>query len=150
MNYLKANPEKSQLLITSKDTASIKIHGTDINGWSKKLLEVFIDSKLTFNEHGFKVCKTASDKLHALHRISKCMTKDKVRAIINPIFFSLFAYFALVWMFHNRTLNNKINKLQEPYVKFIMTIHHRIIQKIALEMYRVKHLVSSKNNMGII
>ena len=78
------------------------------------------------------------------------MTKDKVRAIINPIFFSLFAYFALVWMFHNRTLNNKINKLQEPYVKFIMTIHHRIIQKIALEMYRVKHRVSSKNNMGII
>ena len=150
MNYLKANPEKSQLLITSKDTASIKIHGTDIKGSSKKLLGIFIDSKLTFNEHGFKLCKTASDKLQALDRISKYMTKDRLRTVTNPIFSSLFAYFALVWMFHNRTLNNKINKLQEPYVKFIMTIHHRIIQKIALEMYRVKHRVSSKNNMGII
>ena len=122
MNYLKANPEKSQLLITSKDTASIKIHGTDIKGSSKKLLGIFIDSKLTFNEHGFKLCKTASDKLHALDRISKYMTKDKLRTIINPIFSSLFAYFALAWMFHNRTLNSKINKLQEPYIKFIMAI----------------------------
>ena len=122
MNYLKANPEKSQLLTTSKDTASIKIHGDDIKSSSKKLLGVFIDSKLTFNEHGFKLCKTASDKLHALDRISKYMTKDKLRTIINPIFSSLFAYFALAWMFHNRTLNSKINKLQEPYIKFIMAI----------------------------
>ena len=122
MNYLKANPEKSQLLITSKDMASSKIHGTDIKGSSKKLLGVFIDSKLTFNEHGFKLCKTASDELHALGRISKYMTKDKLRTIINPFFSSLFTYFALVWMFHNRTLNNKINKLQEPYIKFIMAI----------------------------
>ena len=122
MNYLKANPEKSQLLITSKDTASIKIHGTDIKGSSKKLLGIFIDSKLTFNEHGFKLCKTASDKLQALDRISKYMTKDRLRTVTNPIFSSLFAYFALVWMFHNRTLNNKINRLQEPDVKFIMTI----------------------------
>ena len=122
MNYLKANREKSQLLTTSKDTASIKIHGDDIKSSSKKLLGVFIDSKLTFNEHGFKLCKTASDKLHALDRISKYMTKDKLRTIINPIFSSLFAYFALAWMFHNRTLNSKINKLQEPYIKFIMAI----------------------------
>ena len=30
MNYLKANPDKSQPLLTSKDEASIKIDNTDI------------------------------------------------------------------------------------------------------------------------
>ena len=30
MNYVKANPDKSQLLLTSKDEASIKIDHTDI------------------------------------------------------------------------------------------------------------------------
>ena len=52
MNYLKVNPGKFQLLLTSKDEASIKIDDTDIKSSSfKKLLGVIIDNKLTFNEH---------------------------------------------------------------------------------------------------
>ena len=52
MNYLKANPGRSQLLLTSKDEAFIKIDDTDIkSSSSKKLLRVMIDNKLTFNEH---------------------------------------------------------------------------------------------------
>ena len=52
MNYLKANPDRSQLLLTSKDEAFIKINDTDIkSSSSKKLLRVMIDNKLTFNEH---------------------------------------------------------------------------------------------------
>ena len=67
MNYLKANPDKSQLLLTSKDEASIKIDDTDIKrSSSKKLLGVIIDNKLTFNEHVSKLCKKASNKLHAM------------------------------------------------------------------------------------
>ena len=31
MNYLKANPDKSKLLLSSKDGAFIKIDDTDIN-----------------------------------------------------------------------------------------------------------------------
>ena len=77
MNYLKANPGKSQLLLTSKDeAASIKTDDTDIKSSScKKLLGVLIDNKFTFNEHVPNLCKNASSKLHALARISKCMSK---------------------------------------------------------------------------
>ena len=58
MNYLKANPGKSQLLLTSNDEASIKIDDTDIkSSSSKKLLGVIIDNKLTFNEHVSKLYK---------------------------------------------------------------------------------------------
>ena len=79
MNYLKANPDKSQLLVTSKDEVSIKIDDTNIkSSSSKKLLGVLIDNKLTFNEHVSKLYKKASNKLLALARISKYMTKDKL------------------------------------------------------------------------
>ena len=87
MYYLKANPDKSQLLLPSKDEASIKIDDTDIkNSSSKKLLGVLIDNKLTFTEHASKLCKKASNKLHVLARISKYMTKYKLRTIINAFF----------------------------------------------------------------
>ena len=62
-------------------------------------------------------------------------------------------------MFHNRTLNNKINKLQERALRLVypderlsfeellqmdnsMTIHHRNVQRLAIEMFKVKHHIS--------
>ena len=90
MNYLKNNPGKSHLLLTSRDEASIKIDDNDIkSSSSKKLLGVLIDNKLTFNEHVSKLCKKASNKLHALARISKYMTKDKLRTVMFFLLLSL-------------------------------------------------------------
>ena len=120
MNYLKANPGKSHLLPTSRDEASIKIDDTDIkSSSSKKLLGVIIDNKLTFNEHVSKLCKKASNKLHALARISKYMTKDKLRTIMNAFFSSRLAYCPLIWMFLNRTLNNRISKHHEAALRLV-------------------------------
>ena len=51
LNYLKSNPDKSKLLLTSKGEAAVKIDHTDIKSSSKMLLEVLIDNKLTFNKH---------------------------------------------------------------------------------------------------
>ena len=49
MNYLKASPDKSQLLLTSNDEVSIKIDDTNIkSSSSKELLGVIIDNKLGF------------------------------------------------------------------------------------------------------
>ena len=162
LNYPKASPDKSQLLLTLKDEAFVKIDDTYIkSNSSKKLLGVLIDNKLTFNEHVSKLGKKASNKLHALARISKYMTKDKLRTIMNAFFSSQFAYCPLVWMFHNRTRNTRINKLQERALRLAhnnntssfydllqkdnsFTIHHRNLQKLALETYRVKHGVAPK------
>ena len=71
------------------------------------------------------------------------------------------AYCPLIWMFHNRTLNNRINKLQERALRLVhndntscfyeslqkdyfFIIHHRNIQKLAFEMNWVKHLIAPK------
>ena len=34
-------------------------------------------------------------------------------------FASQFAYWPLVWMFHNRTMNNRINELQERAIHLV-------------------------------
>ena len=97
MNYLKANnPDKSQLLLTSKGEASVKIDDTDIkSSSSKKLLGLLIDNKLTFNKHVSKLCKKASNKLYALARISNYMTKGKLRTVMNAFFYFSFGILLL-------------------------------------------------------
>ena len=39
------------------------------------------------------------------------MTKDRLRLLMKAFIESQFAYCPLVWMYHSRTMNNKINKL---------------------------------------
>ena len=70
-----------------------------------------------------------------------------------------FNYCPFTWMFHNRTLNNKINKLHERALRLTykdekstfsellekdksVTIHERNIQKLATLMYKVKNKIS--------
>ena len=73
---------------------------------------------------------------------------------------SQFNYCPLLWMFCTRTLNNKINKLHERALRVVyisdnltfqqilekdksFTIHERNLQKLAVEMYKVKNKISS-------
>ena len=43
----------------------------------EKLLGVIIDNNLNFNEHVTRLCKKASQKLHALARVSRFMNMEK-------------------------------------------------------------------------
>ena len=84
-----------------------------------KLLGVNIDSKLSFNDHVTSLCVKAGRKLTALTRIARSLTTEKRRILINAFVESQFNYCRLVWMFHSRKLNNKINKLQERSLRII-------------------------------
>ena len=69
---------------------------------------------------------------------------------------SQFNYCSLTWMFHSRQINAKINKLHERALRIVYkdqkltfeqllvldkshSIHHRNLQKLAVEMFKVKH-----------
>ena len=71
-------------------------------------------------------------------------------------FSSQFGYCPLVWMFHNRKYNNKINCLHERMLRRVyqdykssfsellsedksLTVYHRNVQNIAIDMYKVKN-----------
>ena len=121
-----------------------------------KLLGVYIDDKLSFEEHINLILKEGKKKLYALMRVSKYITQEKLRLLIAAFIESLFNYCPLVWMCHNRTLNKKINKLHERALRLVykdknlsfqqlldkdksFSVHERNLQKLALEMYKVKH-----------
>ena len=89
-------------------------------------------------------------------RISKFLEEGKLKVIMKTFIESQFNYCPLIWMCHSRILNNKINKLHERALRVVyknkeltfeqllakdnsFTIHERNLQKLALEMYKVKN-----------
>ena len=168
LNEMKPNEDKSHLFVVNPvQELSVKLgNETIVNSTSVNLLGIKIDEKLNFNEHVTKLCKKGSQKLHALARISKFMSKDKLKIIMKTFITSQFNYCPLTWMFHNRTLNNKINRLHERALRLVyndenlsfqelldldksVTVHHRNLQKLAIEMYKIKNSLSPIPMMAI-
>ena len=106
---------KCQLLMNvDYPDLSMKV-GNDIvhNSTQVKLLGIVFDTALNFDAHVSKLCKKANQKFHAPLRVSKYMSNDKLRIVMNSFIISQFGYCPLVRMFHSRGLNNRINKIHE-------------------------------------
>ena len=82
------------------------------------------------------------------------MPQKKLRIIVKAFVSSQFAYCSLVWMFHSRQINHKINKLHERALRIVyndhfssfeellskdksVTVHQRNLQTLATEMYKM-------------
>ena len=155
-NGLSANPDKFHLILSDpNEELSITIDSNDIlNSLCEKLLGIKVDSKLSFKTHVEGLCTIASQKLHALSRIGNYMLFEQRRIIMNAFILAQFGYCCLVWMFHSRSLNNRINKIHCRALRIVyqdrkssfeellkkdnsFTIHERNVQKLSLELYKV-------------
>ena len=116
-NGLKANPNKFHLMLSeNNDQYSVNIDTLQVtNSKNNKLLGIKIDNKMTFNDHVSDICTKASQKLHALTRISNYMTFNQRKTIMTSFILSQFGYCPLVWMFHSKKLHNRINNIHEGY-----------------------------------
>ena len=116
-NFMKSNAHKGHLLVIGQrcgDPVAVKIGNAEVaNSSEEKLLGVHIERKLSFDHHVSKLCQKPSNKLYALARISPYMDNNKLRILPRAFITSQFQYCPLVWMFHNRQVNEKINKIQE-------------------------------------
>ena len=119
-NHMKANADKCHLLVSSDESCTAKIEDFSIkNSTEEKLLGVKFDSNLSFEGHVTSLCKKASQKLHALARISHYMDLNKRRNLMKAFITSQFSYCLLIWMFHGRNLNNKINWIYERALRSV-------------------------------
>ena len=83
------------------------------------------------------------------------MCTNKKRVLMKAFTESQFSYCPLIWMFHSRGVNNKINQLHERSLQIVykdnissfedllkkdrlLTIHQRNIQSLAIELFKVK------------
>ena len=120
----------------------------------EKLLRIKVDSRLNFNDHLDGIIKKASRKINALSRITPSMNISKRSILMNSFFNSQFNYCPLVWMFHSRSINNKINRLHERVLRIVyndfkssfknllekdetVSIHVKNFQKLATEMFKM-------------
>ena len=117
---MKANADKCHLLVTRDTDVTGKIGEFDVkNGREEKLLGVKIDKKLSFENHVSSLCKKASQKLHALARVINFIDLAKGKSLMNAFITSQLNYCPLIWMFHSRKLNNRINKIQERALRLV-------------------------------
>ena len=156
---LKLNQDKCYLLVSRYKHENVWSQIGDEIIWEsnkQKLLGVQIDRNLNFNEYvpSKKPCKKPS----VLARLSN-FTSIKHK-IVKSFTESQFGYCPLIWMFHGRGLNNKIDHLDERSLLMVykdsnsffkellkkdnsFTVHHRNIQPLAIELLKVKKNLSN-------
>ena len=153
-NFLKANPDKCHLLINTDENVALKIKNETItNSSNEKLLGILFNNKFDFDEHVTSLCRKASQKLNALARVAQYTNLAQRRLIMNAFIFSQFGYCPLVWMFHSRKLNNRINNIHKHALRIIyrdyestfqqllkknksVSIHQRNLQILATEIFK--------------
>ena len=157
---MKITSGKSHILSSGYDNVSANIDDHTIISENKnELLGIILDSKLSFEDHINNLCKKASQKLNALARIASYVCLEKRKTVMKAYIISQFGYCPLVWMFHSRGLNNKINSLHERALRITygdrsssfedllkkdnsVSIHYRNIQALATELFKVKNNIT--------
>ena len=121
-NYMKLNTDKCHLLIGGNKSEHIYAKIGNDNIWESKeqrLLGVTIDNKLKFDTHIIGLCKMAHKKLSALIRYSRILNFEKRRTLMKSFIESQFSYSPLTWMFHDRNLEHKINRVHERALRSV-------------------------------
>ena len=137
----------------SKATVTIR-SSTIMESEYEKLLGITFDKKLSFKKHIEDLCKKANQKLYVLARLSTYIDPLKLEFIINSFIKSQFNYCPLVWMFHDRVLNSKLDLIQETALRLVckgsetecesplkrtLTTHQHNLQLLMTEIYKTKH-----------
>ena len=155
-NYLKANPNKYHVLLSETSETQLIVENIPIASSSyEKLLGIKIDQKLSLEPHVDSLCKKASQKLNALAWMASSLKFKQRKLLSNAFITAQFFYTSVIWMFHSRKLNNRINHINERALRLVyksytstfdelllkdnsFRIHHRNLQKLAIKIFKVK------------
>ena len=156
-NDMKLNQDKCHLLVSGYKNENVWANIGNEKIWEsnkQKLLGLDIDRNLNFNEHVSSFYRKAGNKLSVLARLSNFMNFKQRRILLKTFIESQFGYCSLIWMFHSRRLNNKINHLDERLLRIVykdnyssyvdllakdksFTIYQRNIQSLPIELFKV-------------
>ena len=149
-------------IIFINDT-SLKIDKTIIKpSKEQKLLGISIYNNLLFKGNVQSICKKASQKLHALSRFFNYMDDRKVEQTMHVFILSQFSYCPLIWMFCDRQMNNRINRIHEKSLRLAYddyessfqtflekdnsrSMHDKNLQLPLTEIYKTLHNLNPRN-----
>ena len=111
-NGMVTNPNKFQVIFpgTEDKSVNVNIGSTEVT-YSKevKLLEVVLDTQLTFYPHIKEICKKATSKTKALVRVRSYLSQKQADHLYNAYIMPSFNYCPLVWMYCSKQAHNLIN-----------------------------------------
>ena len=158
---LKGNADKCNLITSSKTPVGIEESNITIMSEVKfKHLGIYIENRINFDYHVSKLCQKTGKKLHALTWVFKYMNISQRKLISNAFLIPHFSYCPLIWMFHSRAMEHRINKIHERTLRLIcpnqyqtifkelseksktVSIHQINLQTLATEIYKVKNNIS--------
>ena len=93
------------------------------------------------------MCKKASQKFIALARILSLMRFEQRKQIVDLFMTSDFYYRPLVWIFHSRRVNNRINPIQERAVRIIYQDHNSSFEEL---LRKENSLVIYQRNLKLL
>ena len=143
--FLKANGDKCRLILSTDEPFSINIDNEVIkNSNNRKVLGINLNNSLGFDNHVINICNRVSKKLHTVARTSQFINIHKRRMTMKAFIASKFGYCPLVWIFHNRKSNRRVNKLHEralrivfqDYVSYLHLLNS--LRKITRQIYTTK------------
>ena len=109
---------------------------------------MYIDGKLNFNEHVHRICSKASAQISALQRLTGLVDYPSRKPIYTSFISSNFNYCPLVCFFTSRESINKIDKIQERALRFVLKDHTSNYKNLLLKsgfdsfrIYAVKSMV---------
>ena len=145
---MKVNTGKSYLLLSGNSRATATIDNSYIESEDEQvLLGATIDSDLTFEGHINNICKTTSQKLNALARITRYMNIQKRRTIIKSFVTSQFSYCPLTKInsVHERVLRITYQENTSTFQELLnkdnsVSIHYRNLQVLATEIFKPKNM----------
>ena len=118
-----------------------------------KLLGITNDYDLKFKKHINELWRKASYKLHALERIRRYLSVEKVKLLSNAFIDSQFNYAPLMWMFAGKTLIAKFCKIHHITLQIVyddfnksydellelnndLSVHQRHLRYLAIEVLK--------------
>ena len=119
------------------------------------LLGITLDRKLSFKTHVQSFCKKASQKLHALSCIS-ILELEQIKLMMEYFVMSHFSWCPLIWMFHDKIIDNKINRIKERALRVAFkdntsrfekqlendnsaSIHQKNLQLLMTEIFKTRN-----------
>ena len=157
-NCMKLNEDKCHLMVFGDKSNDISLNIGSVRikeSKEEKLLGVILDKTLCFKQQLRSICKKAGQKLHALSRISHFLDGEQLKRIMKAFILSRFNNCPPVWMFCDRTHNNKINRIHERSLRITykdmgsdfdtmllgdnaVPIHIRNLQLLMIKVYKTK------------
>ena len=127
-NYLLPHTDKFKIMFLG--TKHFTYMSLEINGRitpstkSVKLLGITIDWKLRFNDHVKELCKSANKKAGALMRLRHQLNVEQKLLLYNSFLMSQFGYCPTIWMFHGKSVNEKLNRIQKRSLRAVYNDFH--------------------------